>query len=177
MDRALAGSSAAFADLFSRHARSVGRLAYLLLHDWNGAEDVLQESYLRGWMRRSTWRAQSEPRAWLLAIALNLVRNILRDGRCAVADPATLDQVHAPRRGVVTSVLRHETRRELAVALGFLTEPQREVFVLHYIEGVPYEELAPMRRVSVDAVRHLAHRARAVLQERIPRHVTAARGS
>jgi RNA polymerase sigma-70 factor (ECF subfamily) len=175
--RAQKGDRQSFADLFGRHAVRVARLGYLLLHDWNAAEDVLQETFLRGWTKVASYAGKAPPRAWLLSIALNLVRNTIRDGKLRCTEPSELDAVHAPKRGVVTSVLRRETGRELAVALGYLTSAQREVFVLHYIEEMPYEEIAPMRGISIDAARHLAHRAREILRERIPRHARARSGS
>ena len=177
--RSLDGNRAAYASLFHRHASRIGRLAYLLLHDWDASEDIVQETFLRGLVRLESFRGESSPRSWFIAIALNLVRNLKRAGRNrpASADPAALDEFGPPRRGVVTSVLRRETSAQLAVALGFLTHGQREVFVLHYIEGLPYDEIAPLQRISVAAARQAAHRARDVLKERIPSHVSATRGS
>jgi RNA polymerase sigma-70 factor (ECF subfamily) len=177
--RSLDGDRAAYASLFHRHASRVGRLAYLLLHDWDAAEDVVQETFLRGLVRLASFRGESSPRSWFIAIALNFVRNMKRAGRLrpAAADPVSLDEFGPPRRGVVTSILRRETSAQLAVALGFLTPAQREVFVLHYIEGLPYDDIAPIQKISVAAARQAAHRARDVLKERIPNHISASRGS
>jgi RNA polymerase sigma-70 factor (ECF subfamily) len=177
--RSLEGDRAAYASLFHRHASRVGRLAYLLLHDWDSAEDVVQETFLRGLVRLDTFRFDSSPRSWFVAIALNLVRNLKRAGRLkpASTDPAALDGFGPPRRGVVTSVLRRETSGQLAVALGYLTPAQREVFVLHYIEGLPYDDIAPLQKISAAAARQSAHRARDILKERIPGHISSSKVS
>lgn len=173
MKKAAEGDREAYAELFRRHAERLQRLGYLMLHDWAAAEDALQETFTRGLDKIRTWRGEARPDVWLYAIALNHCRKQLRkeSRRELAVAPGTLEGARPPGRtprGVVTSVVRHETSRRLAIALGFLTELQREAFVLHYSEGLPYEMVAPLLGVSVVAARGLAHRARAVLREKLP---------
>ena len=176
MQRAIAGDRDAYAELFQRNSGRVGRVAYLLLHDSSAAEDIVQETFTRGLDRIRTCRGETPPGAWFCAIGLNLCRRALRDRRRREdsAEPDELESaraVGAPRRGVVTSVARRETSRRLVIALGCLTGRQREVFVLHYVEELPYDIIGRMLSITPDAARALAHRARSVLQERFPNHI------
>jgi RNA polymerase sigma-70 factor (ECF subfamily) len=173
MHRAIGGDRLAYAELFRRYSERIARLAYLLLHDAASAEDAVQETFTNGLAKIHTWRGDSTPIAWFSAIALNVCRRTLRDRRthAELAGPEALEAAHRPgsaHRGVVTSVVRRETARRLSVALGFLTDAQREVFVLHYVEGLPYDVIADMLKTTPGAARALAHRGRAVLQERYP---------
>ena len=148
-------------------------LAYLILHNSAAADDAAQETFTRGLMHIQSYRGEAEPKAWLSSIALNICRHLLRDEHHEAkgADPEKLERgyrVGRPRtRGAVTHAIRKERNRMLSVALGYLTPGQREVFVLHYVNGLPYEQIAQMLSMRPGAARALAHRAKAVLREKL----------
>lgn len=172
MTRAREGDPEAFGRLFRRHADSIWRIGYLLLHCSSGADDVVQETFVRGLEHAAAFRAECAPKAWLCSIALNVCRRQLRDRQWSEqpAPPSTLEAGRSwggAATGVMTAVLRREQSVRLALALGFLTDSQREVFVLHYVEGLPYGEVAKLTGISEGAARALAHRARALLREKL----------
>jgi RNA polymerase sigma factor (sigma-70 family) len=156
-----------FEVLFHNQADKLRRMAYCFLHDDAAAEDALQETFTRGLASLHTFREESRPEVWLYSIGLNVCRQAYRKAR--IAEAATVET--PPRRrshGPLTSLVRRETEVRLAIALGFLTDLQREVFVLHYVEELPYEEIAPMLGVSVVGARGLAQRAKEKLRKKLP---------
>jgi RNA polymerase sigma-70 factor (ECF subfamily) len=173
MERAKSGETAAFGPLFQRHADQIWRMAYMILHSSTAAEDVVQETFTRGLTHMASYRGEAEPRAWFSSIALNLCRHYLRDKNkeAELVDSVKLERggrIRRPRtRGVLSSAVRRETNRMLAVALGFLTQAQREVFVLHYVEELPYEDVSQILEIRPGAARALAHRAKAALQKKL----------
>jgi RNA polymerase sigma-70 factor (ECF subfamily) len=173
MHRASTGDKSPFALLFQRHADRIWRLAYLILHSSSSADDVLQETFTQGLSHIRTYRGEAEPRAWFSSIALNLCRHLLRDSKKEAQLAATdkLDEgirIHQPpQRGAMTSAMRREGNHLLTVALGYLTESQREVFVLHYVDDLPYEDVARILNMRAGAARALAHRAKLMLQKRL----------
>src|SRR5262245_42553006 len=108
-------------------------MAFLFLHDRGGAEDAIQETFTRGLAHLHTYRGGGRPDVWLYSIALNVCRSThrkarVREGR---ADTTRLDRGRGrggPARGPLTSLIRRETATRLALALGYLTDLQREVF-------------------------------------------------
>jgi len=172
MDRAAKGDSTAYGELFERHAAKIWRMAHLLLHSAASADDVVQDTFVRGLEHLESYRGESEPGAWFYAIGLNVCRHIVRDRQCHEenADLSLLERARPfgrRARGVMTSVLHRERQRRLAVALGFLTEAQREVFVLHYIQGLPYDQVGRLTGVTAGAARVQAHRAKTLLRARL----------
>ncbi len=173
MDRSKGGDMTPYAMLFKRHADRIWRMAYMILHSSAAAEDVTQETFTRGLTHIASYRGEAEPRAWFSSIALNLCRHYLRDKNkeAELVDSAKLERggrVGRPRtRGALSSAVRRETNRLLAVALGYLTQAQREVFVLHYVDDLPYEEVSQILEIRPGAARALAHRAKAVLQKQL----------
>lgn len=80
-------------DLVSAHADAVYRYALRLTRDPAQAEDLMQETLLRGWRRRSWLREPAAARVWLLAIATNVQRDWVRGKR--EAGPLTAEAVNA----------------------------------------------------------------------------------
>lgn len=176
MEWAKVGNRSAFGLLFRRHGEGIWKLCYLLLHDGHAADDALQETFLRGLKAVRTFRGESEPRTWLCSIALNASRRLLRQaaGDATAADTEHLDQgrpLEPHLRGVLTSIIRRERSRDLAVALGYLTQPQREAVVLHYVEGLPWDRVAHIMQTTPGAARALAHRGRRTMYEKMGREM------
>lgn len=181
MDKAIHGDMGAYAVLFKRHADRIWRMAYMILHSAAAAEDVVQETFTRGLLHINSYRGEAEPRAWFSSIAFNMCRHYLRDKNkeAELADSQKLERgcrIRRPRtRGALSSAIRRENNRLLAVALGYLTEAQREVFVLHYVDELPYEDVARILDIRAGAARALAHRAKAVLQKKLGVHLDVLR--
>jgi RNA polymerase sigma-70 factor (ECF subfamily) len=177
MQKAREGDRQAYAELFSRHAERIRRTAYLIVHSTSTADDVVQETFTKGLSHLDTYRGESPPQAWFCAIAVNECRHFLRDGRrgAELAGAEKLDEgrrIARPRtRGVVTHAVHKEDIRLLTLAMGYLTEAQREVFVLHYQDNLPYEEIGQILDMRPGAARALAHRAKETLREKLGSHV------
>ena len=63
--------------------------------------------------------------------------------------------------------LSAQVYRLLAIAMGYLTESQREVFLLHYDQNLSYEDIGQILDMRPGAARALAHRAKANLRRRL----------
>lgn len=146
MHKATSGDAAPFQALFQRHAGRLRKMAYLLLRSAPAADEAVRETFVRGQEHIRSYRGEAEPRAWLASITLDHCRHALRE----------------PRKDDTKDV--EEEKRPLTGAVGRLTASQREVFVLHFIEGLPYQDLARMLNIRPGAARALAHRAKRLMQ-------------
>jgi RNA polymerase sigma-70 factor (ECF subfamily) len=72
-----AGDESAFAELFERHRRELQVHCYRMLGSYQESEDLVQETFLRAWRRRSTFEGRSTFRAWLYRIATNACLDML----------------------------------------------------------------------------------------------------
>jgi len=177
MAKAVAGDRDAYAQIFKRQEDKIRRSAYFMLHDANAADDVTQETFAKGLAHIATYRGESNPQAWFYSIALNVCRHMLRSARngAEVTGSQKLERGQRPRRartrGAFTMASGKETGRLLSVALGFLTEAQREVFILHYQDELPYDQIGQVLGIKPGAARALAHRAKAVLRSRLGPYV------
>ena len=81
-ERAVAGDSGSFGELFERHSRSVYNYCFRRTGDWSQAEDLIAVVFLEAWRRRSEIRLEREDALpWLLGVATNVIRNARRSQR------------------------------------------------------------------------------------------------
>jgi RNA polymerase sigma-70 factor (ECF subfamily) len=130
------------------HARCV-RFARAMLRNPDDAEDMVQETFVRLYRALPRYEERQRFESWLFQILGNC---------CRTANTAF--QRHASRT----------TRDEEAVervALAEVPEYNREIFLLHYIEGFSYEEVERMTGVKQSALKMRVKRASDQLRSRL----------
>jgi RNA polymerase sigma-70 factor, ECF subfamily len=192
----------AFAALAERHRGEVQLHCYRMLGSYEDSEDLIQETFLRAWRNRSSVSfdgPSSSFRAWLFRIATNACLDVLR-GRprrvlppelTAPADPRPdpgppadlpwlqpypdrlLETVARPQDEPHAAVVTRETI-ELAfvAAIQHLPPRQRAVLILRDVLGWSAKETASLIEASVASVNSALQRARATLQDRLPKDRT-----
>lgn len=169
------GDRSAFDRFMEGHAAQVLRFITLHVRDPDGAEDVLQETFLAAWRGASAFRGPGSARPWLLSIAR---RAAIRHGRRRAGEPqepASLDEVPlgvlAREAGWGDDPAREERRLEVKelVEAGFsaLAPEDREILLLRDLEGFSGEETAALLDLSLPAVKSRLHRARLRFMTRI----------
>ena len=141
-------------DLFFRHhmSRLMGQ-AYVLAGDAAGAQDLVQETFLRAWQRWDDFRGLDDPEAWLRRVMYNLAVSQWRRSRRLV-----------PLGEVEQSVSdEHPDALGLAAALRALPRRQAQAIVLHDAAGLSAVEVAKELDVPEGTVRSWLSRGRAVL--------------
>lgn len=155
--RVRGGDAAAFEVLVRRYFRAAYLLALARVGERADAEDVCQEAFLRSWERIHDCREPARFVAWLLRIVRNtaLNRREYLDVRAAEALEPSIHGDASSRADFLTD--RHELRAVLGAALAKLTVSQREVVVLHDLEGWPHADIAARLEMSeVMSRRHLS---------------------
>jgi RNA polymerase sigma-70 factor (ECF subfamily) len=132
--RALAaGDRAAFAAVYGELAPPLYTVAWRILGDRAGAEDVVQEVFLR--LFRGEAAAAAEPRAYCFAMARNLALDELRRRR---REPPSETETAASDSAEETACARADT----AAAMASLGREQREVVALRLNAGLRFAEIA-----------------------------------
>ncbi|GAA4962552.1 RNA polymerase sigma factor [Actinoplanes utahensis] len=149
------------------HARrlSLVRLAVLMVDDLPTAEDIVQDVFTALYRKHGPeLRGVTDPHAYLITGVTNAARSALRRRRTARA-------YVPPPPGAVPAAedeaLLGASDREMLRALHGLTARQRQVLVLRYWSELSEGEIADTLRVSRGTVKSTAHRALAILRDRL----------
>jgi RNA polymerase sigma factor (sigma-70 family) len=146
-----------FRSAFPRIHRSVA----LVLRDYDAAQEVTQEAFLKLLENWGTVSAYEQPEAWVRRVAIRIA--VRRAGR-------ECDRPMRERRSVRPPPAA-EPDLDLADAVAALAPRQRAAVVLHYFEDLPVLEVARVLNVSESTVKQHLHRARARLAEQLGEEV------
>lgn len=164
------GNRRAFEVLCERYTDMVFRTAYAMLRDYDLAQEVTQDVFVKAYNKLNTCHPATF-KAWLLKITTNECRNNLRGKRKAWwRSLLSYEQVYAAGPGrpadaplPLDQVIHHEQQQEIWEALGDLSPELREVVVLHYFNNMQYEEIAQVLQCPIGTVKSRLHAARAKL--------------
>ena len=170
IQRAQRGDPAAFTEIYDRHQPAVYRYIYYRVSDIATAEDLTSDVFVRLVEKIDRFTYRGRPLlAWLYTIARNLVTDHHR--RIGQATMLPLDeQLVAETDDLEQAAERGLAQRRLAAALPHLTEDQRQVIILKFIEGQSNAEVARILGRPVGAVKSLQHRALAALRRILERN-------
>ena len=148
------------ADLFQQYHESLVRMLYRRTGDRERAEEIAQETFAR-----AVVAPPRNPRPWLFAVALNLVRE---EGRKAVRQERRLVLYKAEQpeaaESVDESLDRSENVTRVRAALDSLSARDREALLLK-AEGFSYDEIAATLGLARGAIGTTLSRARRKLVE------------
>ncbi len=164
------GPDRAVTELYAAHWRGLVRLAWLLVHDQQAAEDVVQEAFVATYRRWGSLRSPDAALGYLRTATVNGSRSALRKRgvreRYAAAQSGSPDltrHVESAESSAVTSAQRDEV---LAILNGLPTR-QREVLVLRYYLDLSEIEIAAALSISRGAVKSHASRGISSLRARL----------
>jgi RNA polymerase sigma-70 factor (ECF subfamily) len=162
--RARRGDSAAYEALVRRHYRAAYSVAVGVVGNGMDAEDVCQDAFVKALEKLEDCRQPEKFVAWLLQIVRNRARNFLDYRRVRTAQPIDTLSV-ASTLSSDRDAERSELRGALEEALGELSEVQREVVLLHDLEGWKHREIGETLGLSEGAARQHLFAARRRMRE------------
>ncbi len=117
------------------------------------AQDLTQETFLRAYIKRHTFRGESEITTWLTRIALNVTINFLRR-RDKAAEHQKQFEIPAPPEN------HSEEKLYVWQALEKLSPDERLVLVMYYFHGFSQAEIAQRLGINLGAVKMRIKRAK-----------------
>jgi RNA polymerase sigma-70 factor (ECF subfamily) len=164
--RCARGDELAFAELVEQHKVMVFNMAWRMLRDQDGAEDLSQEVFLRVYRSLPTFRGDAKLSTWIYQIAyragLEELQKPHRRQRYVSLD-AGADELQAADPGPASVDLG----QTLDYYLGKLPPHYRMALTLYYLQDRRYEEIAAVMELPIGTVKTYLHRARAWLREHV----------
>ena len=156
------------ASVIALYEQRVFRFLFASVRDRDLAETLTQETFLRAWTSRASFRSDCSVSTWLMRLALNLVRDHTRTERfrfwkraSATAVDVSEVSAHIPHRESSPEA-RLIASQQLALvweAVGQLSERQRSVFLLRFVDELELSEIALITGLPISTVKSHLYRA------------------
>jgi RNA polymerase sigma-70 factor (ECF subfamily) len=177
MERLIAGRDAALNDLMERHATPVFHFLCRMVGNEDDANDLAQETFVRVFRARASFRPSEKFSAWLFTIAANLARNHFRwrsrhpnvslDTETGETEQTFGSTLPANDPAPNEQALTAERAEAVRTAVSKLPEDLREAIVLCEWEERSVAEAAVILEATPKAVESRLYRARQILRERL----------
>ena len=160
-----ASESAAFEALFQQHWERLCRVLYSILGDWDEAEDLALETFVR--LHRRPPAEREHLGGWLYRVASNQALNALRARRRRQRyeeEAGYLALEHHPPEDPAVTVEQDLERQRARLALGMIKPRSAQMLILRH-SGMSYAEIAGAVGVSPASVGALLARAQAEFEQ------------
>jgi RNA polymerase sigma-70 factor, ECF subfamily len=165
--RVLAGEKDAYGLLVADHSPGLFRIAFRITQNEADADEVVQETFLRGYRKLQDFDARSNFGTWIYRIAMNCALDVLDKRKSQTAVPIAeeydselptlqvADRAAGPDRLLLSREI--ETRRHAAMER--LTAIERVAFVMRHMEERSTEEIAGALGIAPNAAKQAVFRA------------------
>jgi len=177
MQRLAGGHDAALNDLMARHARPVFQFLCRMLGNEDDANDLAQETFVRVYQHRGSFKPGARFTTWLYTIAGNLARNHHRwrtrhpnvslDAESGTTGESIGDVLPASDPAPDSAAVATERASAVRAAVAKLPADMREVIVLCEWENLSAAEAAAILGTTPKAIDSRLYRARNLLRDRL----------
>jgi RNA polymerase sigma-70 factor (ECF subfamily) len=170
--------------LHAKYSQRIFRFLLTSLRDRDLAESLTQDTFIRAWAARDSFRGDCAPATWLTRIALNLVRDHTRTNRFrfwrnvanTAVDASEFASFIPDRVSTAESALSaHQQVALVWKTVATLSERQRTVFLLRFVEDLELADIAQITGMPISTVKTHLYRGLAAIRAEHNRPANQAR--
>jgi RNA polymerase sigma-70 factor (ECF subfamily) len=171
------GERGAFDDLMRRYEKKVYNFAFRLCGNYDEANDVASETFVRVFNALGNFRGDSSFITWLFRITTNVYLDEKKRQRARphqsleeiieLEETTVRRQIEDPSPTPSEQVEHHERVGMLQNAINSLPDYQRMMIVMYHTENRSYEEIADILDLPIGTVKSRLNRARLSLREKL----------
>ena len=157
---------AALHALHQRYYESVARYIQFKVGNLQTVEDLSGEVFVRvieGLKKGQSWR--DSPKGWVMGIARHVVTDYYRKRERVTEVKLTEGVAQAEENSPFHQAVLNERKQQLMQAINQLTDEQRDVILMRFIEGINIQGVAKAMNRTPGAVKGLQYRAMRALAE------------
>jgi RNA polymerase sigma-70 factor (ECF subfamily) len=169
-----AGNVDAYGKIVGRHNGRLYNFVYRFVGDRETAEDVVQETFLRAFRKRTEYRAIANFSTWLFTIAGNLAKSELRRRKrwrmfSIERDEETDTGMDIPDESARPDKVAESSLADgqIQQAIASLPDNYKQVILLRDVQGMSYQEISDIVDCPVGTVKSRVNRARLKLQQKL----------
>lgn len=139
--------------LFKENYKRLCNVVYRIINDWDAAEDVVQEMFVKIWKKRDELKVESTARGYLYRSASNAALNYLENNRrFRLNEEISEKNTSALIIDENSRLEERELQAKIDEALDRLPPKCKTIFILSRFEGMKYQEIADHLNLSLKTV-------------------------
>ncbi|AFL80117.1 RNA polymerase sigma factor, sigma-70 family [Aequorivita sublithincola DSM 14238] len=174
VERVLEGEKELFEILLRRYNQRLFRVIRSYIHSEDDVRDIMQDAYVKSYLKLHQFNNQSSFSTWLTRIAINEALQHIRKNKRLVTNYGKTESLEnvfqLPDTNTMNpekQTIKTETRAMVEQAVDRLPEKYRVVFVLQQVEGLTNPEIAECLKLTDSNVKVRLHRAKNLLKEEL----------
>ena len=165
VEMVIGGRSEAFDALFARHRDAIYAMLLKSTGSSNEADDLMQEAFMKAYLKISLYNAEYDFGAWIYTIARNTFVDYNRTLKNKAINPQNipLENSSAAQASAPTPeeyIINAQQRNQIERYIAMLPEDYRRLFELRFIDEYSYEEIAEKLEMKLGTVKTRIFRVR-----------------
>ena len=159
------GNRSAFSELVMRHQKQMMRVALRLTRDWDIAEDVVQESFIKAYQSLKGFEGRASFKSWMYQITSNTAKNRLRS---LSRETVNIDYLTVGESAIAEGKLAEVDIKELIRhEIAQLPARQQQALSLRIFDDLSFKEIADIMDCPYDTAKANYRHALLKLRNRI----------
>lgn len=148
--------------IYRENQNAIFRTCYMILKDYQLAEDATQETFCRVYCKLNSFRRKSNIKTWVTQIAINLCKDKLKKKS---SGEIVTNEFYVPEKNDISTDV--EDKILLVKAITDLELPLREVVVLYFYRDLTHKEIAKILKIPQTTVAYRLRTAREILKNKM----------
>jgi RNA polymerase sigma-70 factor (ECF subfamily) len=181
LERIKKGETKYFEEIITKYKRVVFGHAFNFLRNKEEAEDASQEIFVNIFNNLGKFRGDSKLSTWIYRITINTCKNKLKQFHRLKANfSEEMYEEGAEEKESMVNMIKEkeekepdrafisgEVRKIVYMRIDELSTEQKQVILMRDVDGLSYDEIAEVLKLSVSAVKSKLFRARENLREKL----------
>jgi RNA polymerase sigma factor (sigma-70 family) len=156
-------------EIYSRYCKAMYNVAYRIVKDAHYAEDVMQEGFLKAFLKIDDYRQEVAFGAWLKRIIINYSIDFYKKNNAyhSADIEKVLLKVEDDSTAEAETDFQHLKAEQVLKAIENLKDNYRMILTLFFIEGYDQEEITEILNISYANCRTMISRAKESLRTKL----------
>lgn len=151
--------------LIDKYSKSLMRLCYLYLKDYQLAEEAVQDTLYKAYKKYSSFRGESSEKTWITKIAINICKDYMRKASYKeIIDSSKVTSIYN-LEDEAASIYNNEDSIDLLNAVYSLPIKYREVMLLYYYEELSVSEISSSLKEKPNTISVRLKRAKELMKD------------
>ena len=172
ISRVLLGEKDAYEIIIRRYNSRLYKIARTYVRDEDDIEDILQETYVKAYLKLSKFEGRAKLGTWLIRILINEALACVnkQSRKSTLADDLLVEKIER-EQSIEQKIIQNNVKDILEKAIDNLSPKLGAVFVMREVENLSIRETSEALSISEENVKVRLYRAKMTLKEMISKNM------